>query len=507
MGISNKKNTEDYIGEKVSELLKTQKNKKSVKGPDGRRIVKIFAVAAAVLVVIFLITCIINRWNPQITGSIEENVVTEYGDTFEPAVDIKGITKGTLFFKNGFETKVKTVNPVNTSKIGEYTVKYSTGFLFWKKTVKQSVSVVDTKAPVITLDYKDGYVYTTVGEYAEEGYKAEDNYDGDITDKVVVSKEEWQINYTVTDSSGNETVVSRVIKDMEAPVITLEGEDKITLQAGNAYDEPGWTAVDSRDGDVSENVAVTGNVNVYVAGSYELVYEVSDEAGNVAQAVRTVVVEPASVPEVIVPSGKVIYLTFDDGPHPTYTRRLLSILDKYDVKATFFVTNTGATEVIKEEYAAGHSIAIHTASHDYDYIYASEENYMADLNKMSDVIYGYTGKRTKLLRFPGGSSNGVSKFNPGIMSRLSVLVQNQGYVYFDWNVSSGDAGGATTADEVFNNVTEGVAGKDVSIVLQHDIKSFSVDAVERIIVWGLNNGYTFLPLTENSPTAHHRINN
>ena len=94
------------------------------------------------------------------------------------------------------------------------------------------------------------------------------------------------------------------------------------------------------------------------------------------------------------------------------------------------------------------------------------------------------------------------------MTRLTQAVEAQGYKYFDWNVSSEDAkGGATTVDQIFNNVISGIEGKKYSIVLQHDIYGASVDAVEKIIQWGLANGYTFLPLDSSSPTAHHKVQN
>jgi hypothetical protein len=93
------------------------------------------------------------------------------------------------------------------------------------------------------------------------------------------------------------------------------------------------------------------------------------------------------------------------------------------------------------------------------------------------------------------------------MTRLTKAVRDQGFQYFDWNVSSGDAGGAKTADDVYYNVINGVSNRRVSIVLQHDIQGFSVDAVERIIIWGLQNGYSFQALTPNSPTCHHEVKN
>ena len=124
-----------------------------------------------------------------------------------------------------------------------------------------------------------------------------------------------------------------------------------------------------------------------------------------------------------------------------------------------------------------------------------------------ELIREQTGAYTSLFRFPGGSSNTVSRFNPGIMSRLTKCMMDMGYVYFDWNVSSGDAGGTTETDQVLANVVNGCSGRSASVVLQHDIKGFSVNAVEQIILWGQRNGYAFAPLEANSPTAHHGVNN
>ena len=118
---------------------------------------------------------------------------------------------------------------------------------------------------------------------------------------------------------------------------------------------------------------------------------------------------------------RVVYLTFDDGPGP-YTAQLLDVLARYGVKATFFVTalNSDYEDMIGRAYNEGHSIAVHTYSHDYRKIYASEEAFFEDFNAMEDVIYRQTGQYTKLCRFPGGSSNTVSQFNPGVMS-LSLI--------------------------------------------------------------------------------------
>lgn len=203
---------------------------------------------------------------------------------------------------------------------------------------------------------------------------------------------------------------------------------------------------------------------------------------------------------------KVVYLTFDDGPSP-YTRQLLKILNRYHVKATFFVTGNGDPEIILDIVSSGHSIGNHTASHKYKEIYSSEEHFYEDFYKMDDIIAKKTGIHTRIMRFPGGSSNTCSRFNEKIMTRLADSVQKKGYGYFDWNVDSGDAGNARTPGKVYRNVINGIRENDVSIVLQHDTRLYSVVTVQRIIIWGLKHGYVFCPLSTDSPTVHHQINN
>ncbi len=113
------------------------------------------------------------------------------------------------------------------------------------------------------------------------------------------------------------------------------------------------------------------------------------------------------------------------------------------------------------------------------------------------------------MRFPGGSSNTISaKYNRGIMSRLVGEVGARGFIYFDWNVSSGDAGGTTTSTGVYNNVVNQLGRyRGGAVVLQHDIKSFSVDAVESILKYGQEHGFSFQRLTAESFTAHHSVLN
>lgn len=404
-------------------------------------------------------------------------------------------------------SQVKKYGSVDTSKIGTYTLTYKTGSFLWSPSVKRKVTVIDSVPPKITLNYTEGYAVNSPDQYEEEGYSAIDNYDGYITDKVEIKKSGSRIQYSVTDSSGNTATVYRdlPIKDTIPPEITLKGESEMTIDAGTEYIEQGATAYDSKDKDVTESLQFDGAVNVYSAGTYPITYTACDKSGNASSVTRTVIVKETENEA----EGKTIYLTFDDGPG-NYTEDLLDILDEYGVKATFFVTNQNPdyNYVIREIAERGHSIGIHTYSHDYKDIYSSISAYFNDLDRMQQIIKEQAGFTTSLVRFPGGSSNTISKcYSLGIMTELASELNERNMQYFDWNVSSGDAGEVCTSDAVYRNVINGISGKDKPVVLQHDIKGFSVEAVGRIIEWGMDNGYTFSALHSGSPTAHHKIFN
>ena len=302
------------------------------------------------------------------------------------------------------------------------------------------------------------------------------------------------------------------VVDTTPPVITLAPYPKMVVYLGEEYIEPGFTATDSVDGDITADVTVS-KIDTSKLGEKTVKYTVSDKSGNSTSVTRKLMVKvkpvkkPADDKNEEVKSDKVIYLTFDDGPG-RYTSHLLDVLAKYEVKATFFVTGGGDKTLIARAAKEGHSIGVHSFTHDYSKIYKSEAAFYADINKLNELIKEQTGSYTSLLRFPGGSSNTVSKhYKKGIMTALTKSVEKYGFMYFDWNVLSGDANGVKNTEKIYTNVINGIRGKPYSIVLQHDIKGFSVNAVEKIIKWGLNNDYTFERLTSDSPTVHQHVNN
>lgn len=243
--------------------------------------------------------------------------------------------------------------------------------------------------------------------------------------------------------------------------------------------------------------------------SSEAAESASSEDGKLTAPEKIPIAEIASTAEAPNLDGaRTVYLTFDDGPGP-YTAQLLDILKKYNVKVTFFVTGAGDDSLITREAAEGHTVALHTYTHDYAYVYSSISNYFTDLYEIQARVKNLTGETPTLIRFPGGSSNLISaRYDGGsrIMSSLVQEVSNRGFTYFDWNVSSGDAGAPLSSDEIYQNVIDNLK-PEYSVVLQHDIKDYSVNAVERIIQYGQQNGYTFKKLDASSPVVHHGVNN
>ena len=204
----------------------------------------------------------------------------------------------------------------------------------------------------------------------------------------------------------------------------------------------------------------------------------------------------------------VIYLTFDDGPNEGTTNVILDILKEENVKATFFVTGKGPDYLIQREYNEGHTVGLHTYSHNYQSVYSSSNNYYQDLYKIQNRVKKLTGYESKIIRFPGGSSNTVSKkYSSGIMTYLTKDVVNKGFKYYDWNISSGDAGETTSSSGVYNNVIKSLSKNRSNIILMHDIKPYTRDALRNIIKYGKNNGYTFEKITMNTPMVTHKVNN
>lgn len=207
-------------------------------------------------------------------------------------------------------------------------------------------------------------------------------------------------------------------------------------------------------------------------------------------------------------AGCVAYLTFDDGPSEN-TEEILNILDYYNVKATFFVIyHSNMEEQYQEIVNRGHTIALHTYTHDYSKVYKSETAFFNEITRISDYVYSVTGVRSRIIRFPGGSSNTVSnKYCAGIMDTLKVSVPQRGYVYHDWNVDTCDAAFNNLAKEkILDNVKESLTKYKNPDVLMHDAgetKRTTVEALPEVIEYIYSQGYRMERLEIDSYAVHH----
>ena len=204
-----------------------------------------------------------------------------------------------------------------------------------------------------------------------------------------------------------------------------------------------------------------------------------------------------------------VYLTFDDGPSSN-TNRILDILAEYDVKATFFVVGKeeeGYQALYKRIVDEGHTLAMHSYSHKYNEIYQSLESYSADLSKLQEFLYDTTGVWCRYCRFPGGSSNTVSRVD---MHELIAYLDEQDMSYFDWNISSGDAmSSSISPEEIIRNCTAKLKNYDEAIILMHDAseKNSTVRALPELIekIQAMEDT-KILPITDDTDRIHHISN-
>ena len=191
------------------------------------------------------------------------------------------------------------------------------------------------------------------------------------------------------------------------------------------------------------------------------------------------------------------YLTFDDGPNTKITPKILDVLRRYDVKATFFQVGTYIKQyedIARRTYEEGHLISSHSSSHDYDKIYATSDSFKKEIEASYDAICDLTGEESfKLMRFPGGSYN--SGDHAKEKQEYKGILADMGFYYVDWNTLIGDAEGRTkNADELLEFLKDNMpkSGKNI-VVLMHDAptKQATADALPKIIEYLSDEGYSF----------------
>lgn len=277
------------------------------------------------------------------------------------------------------------------------------------------------------------------------------------------------------------------------------------------------TEVDLNKGmEISDNSGIYPRVTIDSSqldtsqvGEYIVEYRAQDQSGNVSVFYRKIhVMKEIGTSQQS--QDKIVYLTFDDGPSAN-TKKILDILDRYDAKATFFVTGNGKeyNEYIKEAHERGHTIGLHSYCHEYNIIYSSMDAYFRDLTKLENMVEKIIGYKPRYIRFPGGSSNKVSiKYHKGIMTLLTQKVIEKGYQYYDWNGETGDAtGNHVSVETLIKNAT--VKNDNNIVMLAHDTdaKDTTVQALPAIIQYYQKKGYVFKAIDDQSFYAHQSLNN
>jgi peptidoglycan/xylan/chitin deacetylase (PgdA/CDA1 family) len=282
--------------------------------------------------------------------------------------------------------------------------------------------------------------------------------------------------------------LGRTVKELTAQVEQLTEAVRLLQEDADAR------AMEEQDPD--QSYARTGEAKQALAGR---VLGQDASSGEADQADPS---DQQSEPE----AAHKVYLTFDDGPS-IYTQDILDILDRYDVKATFFVVGKdtdSARESLKDIVERGHTLGMHSYSHKYSEVYASVDAFAEDFNRLRDYLKEVTGVESTVYRFPGGSSNTVSALD---MEEYAEYLDSVEVRFFDWNISSGDGGSEKlTVEKLVKNSTADIESNKVSVILLHDSaeKKTTVEALPVIIENILAMEDTvILPITDATVPVQH----
>lgn len=408
--------------------------------------------------------------------------------------------------------EIKVTDLVNNQKLGQYQIEYH----YKKKTFTLKVYIDDCLPPEFeilrtkilknqTIDPSSLVKNIKDDSKTIVYFKQDYIFNECKTYKVVIVVEDEYENKT-------EKLTYILVEEKDSEPPTIQGIDKLEFLIGDQIDlKKGVIVKDDHDKNPTLSID-DSKLDIRKIGEYEVYYTVEDHSGNKEIYIRNIEVLSQYASREAKKDGiKICYLTFDDGPSSN-TKEILDILDEYHIKATFFVTGNSPNhfQYIKEAYNKGHVIGLHTYSHDYEKIYSSLRNYIQDLNKIKEVVYEQTGVYSTYIRFPGGSSNLVSKkYNIGIMRRLTKKVIDLGYQYYDWTSINGDGENIKTVKGLKKKALEEIEGKEDIMFLMHDSATCenTVKALPAILDELIKRGYQFETINQYSPTFHHTVQN
>lgn len=461
-------------------------------------------------------------------------------------LELKGEAEMTVLYQEEFQdpgavgtilgkkVEVTVHGKVDTSQIGTYELVYEMRNrigMVRKKTRK--VTVTSEEEPTITLKGDSTYYVDLNSEYIEPGYVAYDVEQQDITDQVIVrgmvNPKQFGIyvlKYEVRDKSGNEAVVKRkvIVKDRELPTLTLKGYEAVTIYTDETYEEPGFVATDNLDGDLTNHVIVKDNIE-QKPGVYQVKYQVTDSSGNTVKKTRDVyVISHLNYKEEYEeeenqtkgwwsdnklnhkrPLGgnygesldeykayylgedkKVIYLTFDEGSNETYLKEIVDVLNKNQVKATFFLCQNymaSHASLIRDMVSQGHSIGNHTHRHKSMPSLATRETideYVKEIKDVENLYQTITGqKMDKIYREPKGEWS----------KRSLKIVSDLGYSTYFWSADHYDFGDDVSKEETLERLLKRY--HNGAIYLLHPKNKGNYEALEDFIKTMKEKGYQF----------------
>ncbi len=312
----------------------------------------------------------------------------------------------------------------------------------------------------------------------------------------IIASEEYKSDTTdtssVTESSDNSDKENADNKTSSEPSATEETESVLTPEETD-------TSVPETTTKEPETSAPEATTEEPETSSPETTTEEPESSTPVEQEELTLLYEDMYVTSYTgeyINDDNTVYLTFDDGPS-VLTENILMYLRQENVKATFFVVpeDTEYCRILLRKIADdGHTIGIHTASHDYEAIYSSPKAFLEDFHKAYSLVHEATGIKADIYRFAGGS---INDYNEDTREDIIAEMSRRGFQYFDWNVDSNDWQGYNWT-QLYNSVLEDSLELSTPVILFHDtgMRENTVLVIEDIIKALKNKGYQFGSLSQ-----------
>jgi len=293
-------------------------------------------IIISVLIVLLIFIMILLFYNPFIYFKVQgkKNIILNVNE------ELKLPKVKAYVFNINISNKIKVYGKANINKVGSYEIKYKLKYFFTKKSIVIKINVVDNEKPKIILNGNANVSICPNSKYIEEGYSAMDNYDGEITNKVIVKEFDNFKEYSIKDSSNNNFSIKRTIikEDKESPIINLNGNINNIIIINSNFNDLGYTAFDNCDGDIGSNVEVINNLDITKIGNYQIIYKVKDSSNNETSVFRNV--------KVVSAKSNTNYSDIIVGP--TYIDGILIVNKKYALPVDFGGTNHDAINALYE---------------------------------------------------------------------------------------------------------------------------------------------------------------